>query len=149
MLRKLVKRLGRSLLALPCAYMVGIFCLSHTPGHELPQWEIEGFSVGNLLHFPVYFGLSFLWLLTLTAWPAAARHVGILAVTLATTFGALDELHQWFVPLRTMDFWDGVVNFLGALCAALTWNWVRPLFFATPATSPVNPTRSLSAPTQL
>jgi len=129
MLKKLVARLGRWWILLPCAYMAGIFCLSHTPGHELPHWELEGINVGNILHFPVYYGLGFLWLLTLEAWPLAGNRPYFLAVALATAFGAIDEVHQSFVPSRSMDFWDGVVNFAGAACAALTWSWIRPLFF--------------------
>lgn len=122
-------------MALPVLGMVGIFCLSEVPGKSLPEWTVQGLSVANLAHFPVYFALGASWLLALEAWPVRRRKAQVLAVLLATLFGALDEVHQSFVPQRAMDFWDGVVNCSGASCAAIAWSWIRGLFFS-PGTSP-------------
>jgi hypothetical protein len=132
-LRNLVRSAGRITLALPILAMVGIFCLSQIPGNQLPAWNVSGMSVGNLLHFPVYFALATTWILALESRGVPRRKACWLAVVFAATFGALDEVHQHFVPLRSMDPWDAVVNLAGATCAALCWEWFRPLFFA-PAT---------------
>lgn len=121
---------------LPCVYMGLIFALSQIPGNKLPTWDIQSISLGNLLHFPVYFGLGTLWLLTLNAWPVSGARSAALAITFATVFGILDEVHQHFVPLRTMDPWDAIVNFAGASTAALTWGWIRPVFFGSKVPAP-------------
>ncbi len=128
-LRSAVKKAGRWTLLLPIAYMSLIFCLSSLPGSKLPTWGVGSFDLGNFLHFPVYYGLGILWLIALEARRVPERRGALLTVFLATLFGALDEVHQSFVPLRYMDFWDGVVNCAGATCAALTWGWSKPLFF--------------------
>jgi VanZ family protein len=128
-LRNAIARGGRRVIVLPILYMCFVFYLSSIPGDKLPTWGIHFIDLGNFLHFPVYFGLGMLWLLTLTAWPVNSPRIGFHAVFLATLFGALDEVHQNFVPLRCMDIWDVVVNCAGATCAALTWQWIRPMFF--------------------
>ncbi len=130
MLQALVSRFGRRLLVLPCLYMAMIFTLSQIPGSKLPKWNLKAISLGDILHFPTYFGLGFLWLLTLEAWPLSTSRSAYLAIAFATAFGIVDEFHQSFVTLRTMDPWDAVVNFAGALTAALTWCWTRRAFFS-------------------
>ena len=130
-LRSAVTKAGRWTLLLPLACMCLIFCLSSLPGSKLPTWGIGSVDLGDFLHFPVYYGLGILWLIALEARRVPERKSAFLAVFFATLFGALDEVHQSFVPLRYMDFWDGVVNCAGATCAALTWGWLKPLFFAS------------------
>jgi hypothetical protein len=132
LLRALVARLGRGAIALPIAGMAGIFTLSSFPGGEQ---EVLGVSfevapkVGNFLHLPAYFTLATLWKIALEARQVPAPRSSWLAVVLATAFGALDELHQYFVPERCMDAKDALANLLGALIAVPAWPWVRGLFF--------------------
>jgi len=132
-LRSIVKNLGRRTLVFPLAFMGFIFLLSSIPGGEK---NVFGYSfqlnpqLGNFLHVPVYCALATFWLITLEAWQVPPRKGLLLAVVYAALFGALDEVHQYFVPERFMSLMDVLSNLLGALIAALAWRYVRSLFFA-------------------
>jgi len=132
MLRNLIARLGRKTILLPLGCMGLIFCLSSIPGgrHELLGYEFQlAPDLGNLLHLPAYAALATFWMIALESRGVPARRAALLACVYATLFGAADELHQFFVPLRCMDARDVLANFLGALAAALVWPWARSLFF--------------------
>jgi hypothetical protein len=128
----LVARLGKGAIALPIACMAAIFTLSSFHGGEQ---DVLGYTfevtpkVGNFLHLPAYFVLSTCWKVALTAWRVPERKGSWLAVAYATAFGALDEVHQYFVPERCMDYKDAIANLLGALLALPAWPLVRRLFF--------------------
>jgi VanZ family protein len=74
----------------------------------------------KVAHFFLYGGLGFLlaWSITATTrmgvWSVAA-----VAACLAAAYGALNEYIQQFVPTRSMDFWDGAANAVGAAIGAL------------------------------
>jgi VanZ like protein len=134
-IRNIVRRLGRRTLFFPILYMAFIFCLSSIPGgsHDVLGYTLElSPQIGNFLHLPVYYILGVLWQVAFEARGVARARAALLACVLGTTFGALDEVHQYFVPHRSMDIRDVIANFLGLLAAALTWPWIRPLFFARP-----------------
>ncbi len=46
------------------------------------------------------------------------RTLWIYAALWATLYGALDEVHQYFVPNRYADFFDLVADAIGAICGA-------------------------------
>ena len=85
---------------------------------------------GNVFHPVEYAGLAFLGLY---AWHAgfsrAPTRRGVLLVLIAcVAFGALDEVHQSFVPHRDPDLFDVGRDALGALAGAalyLGWGGVR------------------------
>jgi VanZ family protein len=52
-------------------------------------------------------------------WPAS--HAALLAIIASAIYGATDELHQAFVPLRQPDIWDLVMDAFGASIAVLLW----------------------------
>ena len=83
---------------------------------------------GNVFHPIEYAGLALLAHLLANPHPAAPlRPNRLCAVVLAcSAFGALDELHQSFVPRRTAALEDLLLDTLGALAgtaafAALWW----------------------------
>jgi VanZ family protein len=47
-------------------------------------------------------------------WPIRHLAAGIV-------FGGLDELHQRFIPGRTMSFWDFTADVCGVLCGYFLW----------------------------
>jgi VanZ family protein len=74
----------------------------------LPHWD-------KVLHFGLYALLALLLLRALrqeTRLPWIRAAVG--AFVLASCYGATDELHQWFTPGRSMDFWDWTADTAGA-----------------------------------
>jgi VanZ family protein len=110
---------------LAALYMAGLFALSCVPedrthpgiGAYFPPPDVQ-----NALHIPAYAGLSFL------LWKAlrGRRHAALLAASLATIYGALDEVHQMFTYGRTSSVTDALANALGAFAVALcVWIFAR------------------------
>lgn len=100
------------------AYAALIFFLSSQP-NPLPFLPQGLLSQDKLLHASEYAVLAALLL-------AALRGVGVrpvaavvLAVLVASAYGASDEFHQSFVPNRTADVLDWVADTLGALAGAI------------------------------
>ena len=79
----------------------------------LPRWLSQTLPADKTLH-ALFFGLlALLWHLGLP--PRRGR--ALLAWGLAVLWGALDELHQSYVPGRTADPWDLLADATGALIA--------------------------------
>jgi len=100
--------------------MAGLFALSSVPDRRGEPGLSDYFpppNVQNALHIPAYAGLSFLMWKGLKG----RRHAALLAAALATTYGALDEVHQMFVAGRTASVTDALANALGAFAVA---GWV-------------------------
>jgi VanZ family protein len=51
--------------------------------------------------------------------------VALWAALIAVTFGALDEVHQYFVPGRMASVTDALLNLAGAATTALVLTWRR------------------------
>jgi VanZ family protein len=84
----------------------------------------------KLEHALAYAGLGVLLVRALSGGlrrPVAAR-AAVVAVALAALYGASDELHQHFVPHRTMDAYDLLADTTGAAAAAgalYAWGIIR------------------------
>ena len=79
----------------------------------LPHWD-------KVLHFLMYAMLALLLLRALRSEPRLAGWQTVVgAFALASLYGATDELHQWFTPGRSMDFWDWTADTLGAAVVLL------------------------------
>lgn len=92
------------------AWMAAIFFLSSIPrlpgAGTIPDWLSHGIAYG--------IG-AVLIARALAAEPArVTASVAVMAVLLATTYGAADEWHQSFVPGRTAEVADVVKDLLGA-----------------------------------
>ncbi|MBP7829120.1 MAG: VanZ family protein [Kiritimatiellae bacterium] len=101
----------------PLAWAGAIFYLSSRPSFPRPlAYPHED----KVLH-ALFFGILALWLfralsarLGLAAWRSAA-----LAFVLASLYGGLDEIHQYFVPTRSMEAADWLADTAGAAVAVL------------------------------
>lgn len=99
--------------------MLAIFAASSVPGSSVPD-PLGRFS--TLGHFGMYALLGALYLLALPRRPAWKS--AVLAVLLASAYGLSDEFHQSFVPGRTPDVFDWLVDTVAAATAAfaiVTW----------------------------
>jgi VanZ family protein len=74
----------------------------------------------KLLHSLEYAALGALLVPGLRLAGFAPRGAFVLAVVLASLYGATDEIHQAFVPGRTADLLDWVADTLGAALGAAT-----------------------------
>jgi VanZ family protein len=108
---------------LPVAvYMALIFYLSSLPhpDEDLPNFLFEKLG-DKLLHLIEYAVLAALCYRAFrrAANPSAAEYAIILAIATASFYGAIDEVHQAFVPFRTATWLDWVADTIGAVIGAV------------------------------
>lgn len=136
----------RGLLCLPAAlWYAVIFFFSAQPGEESAQLSdslalelldlglftgdgatpmtVLTFFLRKGAHMGVYFVLTALLLLALRGLFSPLRR-GALAVGLCAVLAGLDELHQYFVPGRSCQLRDVILDTLGGVCFALAWTAV-------------------------
>lgn len=98
------------------AYIAGIFTLSHVTGKTLASLGIDIWDKGA--HFVQYVPVGFL-VAGFVAHREGRRRGWIPAVLalviLVGALGAIDEVHQGFVPGRTSSFLDAVADLLGGI----------------------------------
>jgi VanZ family protein len=100
----------------PLAYMALIFCFS---SQSNPMPTITEHVWDKLLHTLEYAGLAVLLCRALLGEGLGSLATFVAAVLLAGAYGASDEYHQMFVPLRNPDLRDWIVDILGAALGAL------------------------------
>jgi VanZ family protein len=93
-------------------YCTAIFIQSCFPSPEhLPSFTL----MDKCLHFFAYGFLGMLFLRALRN-SALGRREGlvlVLAIVLTGLYGGTDEFHQYFVPMRTADWWDLLADVIG------------------------------------
>ena len=96
------------------------FILSSTS--NLPTPDL-GFSLQDkLVHFLYYTVFGFLLAMAFRQqdkYSSLKFHFILFAILVGSLYGASDELHQYFVQGRTMDFWDWVADTGGVMTGAL------------------------------
>ena len=98
----------------PAVWAGAIFFSSSIPGSSLPST-----GLAPLAHFLEYAILARLIVYALGSAKTVVVKVAI-ATALAVAFGVSDEIHQAFVPGRTPDMVDVLVDLLGAT----TGSWI-------------------------
>jgi len=87
----------------------------------------------KLQHLLAYGALGFaigLWI-SPAFWKLRPIAAVLVTVLIGSAYGAIDEIHQYFVPGRHSNFWDWVANTLGSILGALTLLFILKRF--TPA----------------
>lgn len=87
----------------------------------VPKWDIP--NIDKLYHACEYAGLAWLLIRALQrTFPARpARQLILWGVLLTVGYGLTDELHQAFVPERTMSLYDALADAVGASMAGWVW----------------------------
>jgi VanZ family protein len=102
-------------LAASLLWASGIFLVSSIPASGLPSdmgyWT-------NIGHFTEYLVLAVLIALTLQKQGRALWKTALLAISIASLYGASDEFHQWFVAGRYTDVFDWLTDTAGAVSGA-------------------------------
>jgi VanZ family protein len=107
-------------------YAAGIFYLSSGPATDV----LPAFSyLDKLLHFCAYAGFAFFVARAVSVqWRRVDRFTLWLSIVISTLYGATDEIHQYFVPMRNSDILDWAADIVGSVIGALlfaTYNyWV-------------------------
>jgi len=99
-------------------YWIVLFIATTIPAPALP--DILDFS-DKIKHFIAYTGFAFLLSLSLhfqEKYKKFARYFFIYAIIIVAIYGALDEIHQSFVPNRMCEFLDWVADVFGGLAGA-------------------------------
>ncbi len=109
----------------PVLYCLLIFVLSQMSHPPVPP----GLS-GDILHYPEYGVLAWLLARALQGDKGNGVSLRVLfwAFVLAVVFGALDEVHQAFVPERLPDVVDWYHDAIGAAAGVAAWGvwrWYR------------------------
>ena len=103
-------------LLLAIAWAGVIFYLSSQPGIDTPLL----FPGQDKLFHLIAFGLlGFLLMGSMKATRSGYRTMQVwIVVGLVATYGVLDEFHQYFVPGRSVEFYDAVADATGGLLGA-------------------------------
>ncbi|MBL7987716.1 MAG: VanZ family protein [Chlorobi bacterium] len=126
------------LLVLPLIfYCAVIYYISSLPSPPTPDL---GFDLGDKLIHAGAFGLMGLFAIRAARWFGEGKTLVewiVLGVIFCTAYGALDELHQSYVPGRDADVMDWVADVAGAILAggavwlAVRYRWGAILFAPT------------------
>jgi VanZ family protein len=103
---------------LPAAVYAGVIFAISAQANPLSFLPPEILVQDKLLHLLEYAALGALLVPGLRLAGCTPRGALLLAVALASFYGATDEFHQSFVPGRTADPLDWVADTLGALIGA-------------------------------
>jgi VanZ family protein len=115
-------RIRVGLWAVTGVYMAAIFSFSSLPGSRLP---IQPGAWDHLLHFLAYWGLGASMALSV-GHPAMSWRQAMIAGTLGIAYGASDEWHQSFVPLRDASLGDWIYDAAGVVVGVtLVWTLMR------------------------
>lgn len=99
----------------PLIYMAAIFHYS-SESHPLPALTEHVWD--KLLHTIEYTGLAILLFRALHGERLGQWAAAILTVVLVSVYGATDEWHQSFVPLRDSDVYDWLIDTLAGVIGA-------------------------------
>jgi VanZ family protein len=102
----------------------GIFYSSSLPGTSIPRLFL---FQDILFHFFVYLflGLFFSRAFKNTFSGISGTRIMIFAFIFTFFYGISDEFHQYFVPNRSVSFFDVFVDGCGGLSGALFYRWQR------------------------
>jgi len=121
--RRMLRR--ASLWLPPLLYAVAIF---HFSSQSEPLPELTAHVWDKLLHAVEYTGLGLLVFRALTGEQLGVWSAALLTILIVSAFGASDEWHQAYVPLRTADVQDWLVDTLGAGLGVIAYfGWTRLL----------------------
>lgn len=126
---KFLEQHKASLVYLPLIlYWIILLTATSVPSDKLPK---EIFEVGDkLLHFGAYLVLSVLLCLTLIfqkKFVLLKKYPYYFTILFGSLYGALDELHQMFIPGRSAEFADWVADTLGTIGGVLIVYFVKKI----------------------
>ena len=103
---------------LAAIYMALIFAVSSVPDdRDDPDSRIKIVrpEIQNLAHIPAYALLTWLWWRAFASRGGPRRRAALYAAGIAVAYGALDEVHQFFVEGRYASVTDTLLNAAGAV----------------------------------
>lgn len=100
-------------------YAAGIFYLSSRHFIKVPP-PFPYFD--KLVHFVMYAGFAFLVARAVAVCLAHVDRFTLwMAIVISAMYGVSDEVHQYFVPMRSCDLWDWVADLLGSVAGVFVY----------------------------
>ncbi len=97
-------------------YCILIFILSSIPGDNFPKVEFDlSDKIVHAVIYAVMFALFFYSLKYQSKYITLHKYSLEFALLFTALYGATDEIHQYFVPLRSCEFADWAADVIGAL----------------------------------
>ncbi len=106
-------------------YCAAIFILSSIPGNDLPKVGLEfNDKIIHLIVYAVLFVLFFYSLKNQTKNIRLQKFALEFSLLFTALYGLSDEIHQYFVPNRTCEFYDWVADFSGGFIIYMVFKFV-------------------------
>ncbi len=95
-------------------YWITLFTATTLPGKDMPNIGVSD----KISHFTGYFGLAVLlniFLLIQNKKQKLKKNAWLFTLIIGSVYGAIDELHQKFIPGRSCDILDWLADVIGIL----------------------------------
>ena len=116
------------LVYLPLAlYWIILFTATTLPGNQLPDLHLSD----KIEHFSAFFILAVLLNLALIFQRKSFvlfKYAALVTIVITLFYGAIDELHQIFIPGRSADIRDWLADSTGVILGVFILNLVKSLF---------------------
>lgn len=140
MIRTTIRGIRVASLAL-AGYWLMLFIATHLPAVPMPHMA----NSDKYLHFFAFAGLAFLLAWSIPTIPNHRWINVVLALAVAITYGAVDEISQTPVG-RTADVMDWVADSAGAFFGVVCYVILRHIIVTLGKARPVSPPMTLEAP---
>ncbi|MEI7703912.1 MAG: VanZ family protein [Deltaproteobacteria bacterium] len=111
--------MARLLAFFPALVYAGVIFALSDQSHPLAFLPTDWLSQDKLLHAIEYAGFAVLLFFGLRLGGRSIRTAALVAIGLASLYGATDEIHQSFVPGRDASVLDWVADTAGAVLGAV------------------------------
>jgi VanZ family protein len=108
--------------------LVYAFLIFHFSSESNPLPALTAHVWDKLLHVVEYAGLAFLVARACVGEGITTVRAALVALVLSSLYGAIDEWHQAFVPLRTPDVLDWLADTLGSTLGGglqVAFEWLK------------------------
>ncbi len=106
-------------------WAIALFTQSSIPGDRIPDLAI--FTHDKLIHCLIYVIFAFSVHRAIryqTRFPLLLKHPYFFTFLIIALYGASDEFHQYFVPMRSCSLYDWLADCFGAVLL-IGYHWVR------------------------
>lgn len=86
---------------------------------------VFAFLVRKIAHFSLYFVLGILWMSLLKEYNISIGRQLVYAILFCLIYACSDEFHQLFIPGRSGNIFDAMIDLLGSLCSIFPIYLVR------------------------
>ncbi len=112
-------------------YWIVLLAATSFPTINVPTTDVSD----KAYHFTAYFGLGVLLNLTLVfqnKYLTLKKKNAFYTVLIGSIYGIFDEVHQYFIPGRSMEFMDFTADFIGLVLAVIIIIFLMRLYHYSP-----------------